>query len=196
MVVGHPLCNHIGASADGVLALLAEAGNGFHGLGVHNGHGRAGKLGDKAAVGLIQRDGKMGVVLDGKPFQSVCLAVLKRLSALYLQRNVIVDAAGCQQPLEGVLHIARRQGAAVGEHHALPQGEGICQPVVGHGVISAQAGHYLRAAVAFNFHFEKPVEHVHGYHVVIRGLSHIHGGDIVKRRSSEHTGFRCGRRLG
>ena len=57
------------------------------------GHGRAGQLRHEARVRRVQRDGEVVIVEHRKAGKRVRFAVLQRLGARDLQRNIIVHAA-------------------------------------------------------------------------------------------------------
>ena len=192
MVVLHPLGDLVGAGADGVLAAHAEVGDFSHGLGVHYGHGGAGELGNEAGVGLGQGDREVIVVGDGEALQAVYLPGLESLGPQDLQGYVVVDAAGGEQALKGILHVGSGEGAAVGEDHPFPQGEAVGQAVIGDAVVLNQAGDYLAGAVGLDLYLEEAVKDVHGHHVVVGGLGHVHGLDIVKGRCPEQALLHAG----
>ena len=88
MVVRHPLRHDVRPGADGLRRFLAKAGR--HGLRVRDGHGRRGKLRQKARIRGRQRHGKMCVVRDLKSRERVRLPVHHGLAAEDFERDLRV----------------------------------------------------------------------------------------------------------
>ena len=196
MVVYNPLGDLVGTGADGILAGDAKVGYLLHGLLIHNGHCGAGKLGNEACIGGRKGDGELGIADHGETCKGICLAVLEGFRAGNFQRNVVVYAAGGEQTLKGILNVRCGQGAAVGEYYAFTKGKGVGQAILGGGIAGAEAGHYLGAAVVLNLNLKETVEDIHGNHVVVSGLCHVHGGYIVQSRYPEQTLFHLSRGSG
>ena len=128
-----------GAGADGVLGDGGAGALGDDG----GGHGE-----DELQTGLLQSDGDGGAVLRGG-------------HGLHIgegghERRALVLGAGAA--LQRVDHVSGRDGLAVVELHALPQGEGVGQAVLGDLIAAGDSGDYL--AVGADLHQAlKEIEH-------------------------------------
>ena len=184
VVVRNPFRNDVGPGADHRRRIRAESVR--HALFVNNGHHRRGKLRQESGVRRAQRNGEVRVVRNLEAFQRLRLLVHHVLPAHDFQRDVRVLVGQDQQPFKAVLHVRSRQRVPVAENHAVHQREFIGQPVLAHLVFRAKAGNHNGFSV-LNPGFKQPVENVHGNHVVVRRLRHVHRRDVVFDRRPQQS---------
>ena len=129
------------------------------------------------------------IIQNPKAGERIRLAVLQQLGTFNLQRDIIIHTSGSQQTLKGILNIGSGQRTSVGENHSFPQREGIGTAILRDLIPGAEASNNMRSSILPDLDLKEPVKNIHGNHVVIGGLRHIHGGEIRQRRHTQDPAF-------
>ena len=128
----------------------------------------------------------MCIVRDGKALERIGLPVHERFTSDDLERDICVLRSGSKEPLKTVFDVGRRQGASVGENNAAFQGEVISETVFADCIVLAETPDDLGGPV-YGARLKEAVEDVHGDHVVVGRLRHVHCCDVIQDSSAEKS---------